>query len=461
MIDGLRSALRAGALALIFVLSAGNVPAALAAPQELTPDQVRSLAIAAHEAHNAPLARALALALLQRDPNDVLALQILAAAYYAMNGFQDAGETAIRAFRLAKDPRDRHDSARIASEALFRQGRLGAARFWLRRASDFAQDEADRQSDVTAFQGIGRMQRFHYSLDGSISPSSNVNGGSASDTLVLFGLPFRLTPDAQALSGTVASLAFDGQYRLSETERQRLMLGFSLKAKHNWLSARAQRAAPAAKGSDYDFASLDLTLSETFLPEGAKGPYDLSLALGRNWYGGDPLTDHARLGLSKRFVDAEKARQISLFGTLERQYRLDNALRSATVLTFGTEFVKERANHDLYRLRASVENARSNASDVDHKALQLSASYTWAGLVPGVEVTGALELVGRDYDRSVYRIGGRRDLEGNLSLSFFFREKQVMGFAPVVTFSAGGVSSNVSLFERRDLGVELGIRSAF
>jgi tetratricopeptide (TPR) repeat protein len=66
----------------------------------------------------------------------------------------------------------------------------------------------DVQANVDRFLGaIRSLQTFSYGLSFSLAADSNLNAGPATDAVSLYGLPFQLSPNAQANSGV--GLAFD------------------------------------------------------------------------------------------------------------------------------------------------------------------------------------------------------------------------------------------------------------
>lgn len=431
-----------------------------ASAEELTPDQTRALAITAHNQHQPALARDLALVLLQRDPNDTVALQVLAASYFALGDFDHAADAGKRAYRAATTTQFSHDAAMIVAETQFKRGKVGNARLWLRRAAQYSQTPQERDLAIRAFQGIGAQQKLKTNLSFGISPSSNINGGSSSDTLVLFGIPFTLSGDAQALSGYEAHGGASLTYTLSENKRHMTVIGANVEARAYKLSNKAKLQAPAAQASDYAFGALEVFVTHRFAPEGATGPVALTLVAGHNWYGGDALSNYLRSEVSREWrLSPTLGMQLS--GGLERQWRKDSDARSATVQTVGANFVQAMKNGDRLSYGLGLRNTDARSSDTRHRAVTANLGYALAKPIAGMALSGNISFEKRDYEFSFYSPDGRHDTSLNATISVVLPNLSYMGFAPQIDFTAAHTDSNVSLNQSSDFGIGLNLRSTF
>jgi hypothetical protein len=439
----------------------GRADAPAVAAEDLPPDQARGLMMAAHRGRNPVIARALAEVLLQRDPRDVQALQVLAASYYASGRPDLAVAAGRRAWAASGTSRQlRFDSAMIVAESQFSRKRIGASRFWLRRAAEYAPTAAGRDTAIRAFRGIAPQQRLRTRLDFGIAPNSNVNGGSSSDTLVLFGIPFTLSGDSQALSGIEYRSGLGLTYRLSEDRRHATDIGANLALREYSLTSEAEAQAPGAKGSDYAFAAAEVFVRYAFLPGQSTNPADVRLTLGHNWYGREDLSDYLRLDIGREWKTGERT-AFRLGAGVERQERYDRDDRSATIATLSGEFRGSLATGNGYAFGLSLRDVDARAVDTEHDAAILSVSYGWTRPVLGAEVTASLSVERRDYPRSAFAAGGREDTRMTAGLSLFFREMDYLGFAPQIDLRASRNASNVSLYDSLDLGISLGLRSSF
>lgn len=416
-------------------------------------EQARDLALAAHRAHDAPLAAALARALLARDPADATARMILASAYYATGRFDRAGIAGRKAYRDSPAGPQRHDAAMIVAEAAFKQAQIGAARRWLRRAAYFAPDAARRDLALRAFHGLERGQKFTWHLTGSVTPMSNLNGGTMVQNVSLGPITLPLPGELQALSGLRTHLGAEASYRFAESQRAAWTLGAGIDGALNRLSAAAQRQAPLARGSDYDFWALAATLQYRAQPKGWKSPWDAQLSAGHTIYGGADLSNTLGLRLGKDIALSQQAGLRAEFST-ERQFRLDDARRSVTLNAVDVVYRTRTAQGQIL-LGTGLTDARSESDSVTFQGVKLNLGYAFAEPKLGLFWQTELGLESRDYAT------GREDRALVLGVSAVAPQLQYMGFAPEVGLDYSRNRSNHLLYDSRELGFSLGVKSVF
>lgn len=104
------------------------------------------------------------------------------------------------------------------ASVLARAGNREGATYHLRMLADSAEDPGSRRRFESFIEQVDPDRPFTLSGFVSIAPSSNVNNGSASDTIYIAGLPFAIAPGAQAKSGLGVRGGLVGAYthRLGE-----------------------------------------------------------------------------------------------------------------------------------------------------------------------------------------------------------------------------------------------------
>ena len=103
-----------------------------------TPDQVRqAAAVALKQGRNAQ-AYSFSEALLQRDPQDRLALLIKSRSARSLGEFRDARLSARQAWKLAESDSQKYAASMVMAQALSSGGQKTLAKFWLRRAVQHA-----------------------------------------------------------------------------------------------------------------------------------------------------------------------------------------------------------------------------------------------------------------------------------------------------------------------------------
>lgn len=455
------------ALALVLGLVPAGLPGAgAAAPQTVTPDAMRALGFQALTDGDARRALRFADALLERDAADPAALILRARAARELADYGQSRQAARAAWAAAETAAQRYGAALAMAQALASDGRRTEAQFWLRRAAEAAPSPAARAIAMRDFQYVRARNPLQIRLDFSVAPSSNVNNGSRHQFIELFGLPFLLSPDAQALSGGTASAGVSLRYRLAESQVSRTELRLAGSYRHVWLSASSRAAAPTAKGSDYSFAALEAGLSQR--RRVGRGEISFGGTVGHNWYGGRDLSDYLRLDLGVEAPAAVEPGQFLhravLHGgvSVERQWRRDAPQRSADQISLTGGLAQPLASGDRLRLTAGWRHVSSRAADVSHQAVSARLGWDRAEPLPGgLRLSMGVAAEARDYGATAMAPQGRRDLRLEADLSVTFTRMDYLGFSPVLDLRATRSGSNVTLYDGRDYGVSLGFRSNF
>jgi tetratricopeptide (TPR) repeat protein len=444
-------------LALVAVALAGAQPAR--AETRLAPAAARTLAIQLAQEGELAAARALALALLARDPGDVTALILLSRVERDLGDHAAAAAAGRRAFRLAGTGEERFAAALATAQALSSDGRRTAAQLWLRRAAHVAPDARLRAVAIRDFRYVRARNPMSVELSFGLAPSDNVNGGPTSTTLVIGGVEF-VNPDAVPLSGITASVGADLGYTWDLAPATELRAGLSLSSSAVALSADARRRVPSARGSDYGGAGAALSLAFVHTPAGGRLRLGLEAEAGREWSAGAPLMDSLRLTASAEAA-LGPATRAAVRVAAEHQERLDHALRSADVLTFGARLTHALAGGGALDLDLVLGATDSRSAAIAHRAAGLDLGWTLARPVAGAETTLFASVAIRDFERPLFTADPREDLATGLGLRMVFRGLDVMGFVPRLELDARRNRSSVALYDTRAVALHLGIESSF
>jgi len=451
-----------GAALALGLLGAG---AAAAETLSLPVPAARGLARDAFRAGEFQLANQLANALLQARPGDTAALLLLAATEPLL-GRPEAGRKAGRAAWRSTDVEGlKHEAAFYTARAALFEGRYTAAQIWLRRAYETTEDAAKRDSIALDYQRLRAVNPWTSSLSFSISPSSNLNGGSSYDLLLIEDLPIYgfLSGSAQALSGTTATVEASLGYKVFRSRTQETVLGFTGLHSFNTLSSEAKQIAPDSTGSDFNQALVEISLEHRWATAPAPLPDSYALSAGKRFFGGEALDDYARLALQRDYSLSDTM-GLRLGTTVEQHWS-----QSGSADTLGVELSAQLATElpwgDALSFGLSGSEAYSDSDNQSYTGWQAIVAYEIAEPVGPVALTLSLGYEVSDYP--VYSIGifevpgGRRDEELSAALDMRFPTVSIMGFEPVLTVSGAWSNSNVSRFEGETLGLSLGFRSAF
>lgn len=448
-------AARLRAILICFLLA---LPVPGQAQMELPAAEARVLAAELLAAGNAQAAREIAIVLLRQDETDYGMLITLARADRALGRYDTATWAAIRAWETAATDKERYAAARVRAQVLSSAGNRTMAQVWLRRAAQIAPDEERRAIAIRDFRYVKSRNPLSTRLSFGARPSSNINNGSKSDTMVIGGLPFRLGGAARALSGVELSYGIETEYRQRVSETAVLRYGLSVEGRNYILSSEAKRQAPTARAEDFAYGAVELRFGGSFAELIGDGTTHFDLAVGRNWYGGDALSDFVRATVTQDVPLGDRdLLRLSLSG--EDQARKDNAIRSSTAVTTRGTWIRRMEGGQL-SFGLGWRETMSDSRSVAHSAALASAAYMFAEPVMGMRPTLSVNLEDRDYAGSAFGMA-RQDQRATLGLSLHFVEIDYFGFAPVLDLTMERNWSNIAIFDTEGLGLSLGVRSVF
>ena len=449
------------------------------ATAELTLDQARGLARHAFRSGNYRLANELAHGLLQANPDDVSAL-ILLAATEPFLGRPAAGRKAgARAWRLPEGRNLRHEIAFYTARAALREERFELTKLWLRRAYDTADGEVAQNRLARDFQQVRAISPWSGSLSLNLAPSSNLNGGSTWDWLLIDDrfVVGEMNGASQALPGWRATMRGAVSYKFRQSATGVTSLGFDLSHQAAFLSDEAKRMVTEVDPNDAtalvqtvrnsDLASSTARLSLTQIRRrGEAGVLDSArLSLGQHWVGHDPSARFLALDLGRSFpIGADGRNSLSFQAGAQREWSATGAAdRDLAFLRGSWHHVMEGGSS--LRLSFSRESVRSDGVNQDYGQWNIGAS--WSAAEPLGPARLSLHLGWRERDYASYRVGpfaapnGRHDDEWSATVSFNFDQFDYMGFSPVLSLTASETKSNITRFETRASGLSLGFQSRF
>jgi len=195
-----------------------------------------------------------------------------------------------KAYRTTNDPQIKFYAAQTVAQAHTGAGSLTRAQLWLRRARQFAPNAEIAERVAQDFGKLRAQNPWSTSLSFGITPTSNINNGSANSEFVLPGLPLILTisGDGRPLSGIQVSGGADVRYRVLTSENSATFLTASANALTYTLSQSARAQAPSAKGSDYSYGVLSFGVSHRHILAKGANPTEFALRNSRTWYRMDP-----------------------------------------------------------------------------------------------------------------------------------------------------------------------------
>ncbi|SDE45420.1 tetratricopeptide repeat protein [Limimaricola pyoseonensis] len=447
------TALAAAALLLALPL------AAPAAPASLSVERLRGLAVTALSENRLDEAEALSRRLLQYAPDEPTGLMISAEAALRRGDLDAAQGFAARAHPRLEGPA-RFRAARIVALAHARSGAYTRSQFWLRRALPDAPSPNARAELRRDYQAVRARNPLSMQFTFGVAPSSNVNGGSDTETLRLPGLPydFTLSGDARALSGATVSAGVALRYRLRADRSSMTSADLHLSGRTHFLSDAARRQAPEARGSDYAQASASVGLRHAWRQEGWSGPAELSLQLARDAYDDAPLSNRLRLALRRSFaIDGDTDLSLSAETTRVERLDLDDGWWKPG-LGVG---VTRALGRDRASLSLDWREARTDRPDLGYEGLTLAADYDFGRRFGPADLGVGLTAEWRDYQSSRYVLEEREDRRLTAEARIGMPRAERWGFHPEIRLEAGRNWSNADLYDEEVLSLDLGVVSSF
>jgi hypothetical protein len=429
---------------------------------ELSVEDARGFAAVLEAQGEREAAASVAASLLERDPTDASAWVVIARIRRAAGDTEGALEAARQANANADTDDERYAAAVELAAGNFVLDRGLIAQFWLRRAAQVAPTEELREAAIRNFRAVRAQTPWSWSLGFSVVPSSNVNNGSRADTILIGGLPFVLSGDARALSGLEITLTGSVVYRFEGLGGLPAEIYGGMAVQRVALSQDAKDQAPEANASDYAFDALEVGYSQVVSRWSDNVVLRAEGLIGRNRYGGEPLSNYIRGGGIARWVIGDRS-LATVSASLERQVRFDVSDRSAWVTRLdGRRIWQTNDAGDIFGITAGVSQAQSESIEIANNTVLFGVDYTWEEPVIGPATLGlGMNIEYRDYPESPFSSDGRQDTRAAIRATVGAPGWSYYGFGPTVTFEASRTVSNISLYDAEDFGVRFGITSVF
>ncbi len=442
---------------------------------DLTADDLRLIAQELLGAGDAAGAAAAAAALLARDPADLTALIIGAQAALETGRPAEAAILARRGFAAADDDIARYVAARLAARAHAEQSQFSRSQIWLRLARQNAPDAESAAAVAEDYALVRDANPLSLSLTFGISPSSNINNGSRSDTVELFGLELTLSEAAKALSGIQYEAGGTARYRLNATDRSATFAEVDLRSTTFTLSQASRNAlqrdidAALSRGlptddlprTGRDFASTTLSfglIHNRILSPGAR-PTAFTLRAGKTWYDGDPFQTFVDLGVSHSYSIGDRA-QLRLDAGLQKQFAED-AVQDTLTYSFNVGYSQLLANGDIVSVTVTDRINTSDDSERDNTTVRIGVGYDLARPIGDVRFGFGAAVEQRGFESSIYTDGGRIDRTATAQITAVFDQIEYYGFIPVVTLSGGRTFSDAARFDTDFGTIGFDLRSSF
>ncbi len=408
----------------------------------MSAERLRAAAYDVLTSGNPARARVMAEALLDRDPEDPLALRIGLEAAMQMDDNAAAADYGRRLWRLAETDADRAAVARLTALALARDERYAAAQIWLRRAAQNATTDEVSAEIARNYAQVRRANPVQLDFGLSLAPSNNVNGGSSADTVLLFGfLELDLSEDAKALSGWDYAANASLSWRIAEGERSLTRLAFGVDVDGYILSDESAERAPDHDPGDWLLTAVDLTLDHRWVsgPEEARGLSGVQAQVSASALGGE---DYARARSLSYWHTAPLGEDDSLRIRLtagQTEYRRIDTIADRASAEVQWNHVWEQG---ITGVSVGYGEAWSERDDYSYESTQLGVYHDFGSLTEGLSLSMSLTHEDRTYRT------GREDSTIAFGATARLDTVEFYGFVPKLSLTARQTESS---FDRYDI----------
>lgn len=345
-------------------------------------------------------------------PDDPAALILRAEAAIALGDFSGAARFARAAYYTQTSGVQKYAAARLVALAQSQLAQDSRAQLWLRRARQYAPNAQTAQSVADNYRFLRDRNPWSSSLQFGVTPSSNINGGSSKDSVIMLLGPFGLglsvfSEDTKALSGLAVSAGGNTSYRLAASNTAATFLTASANIRTYVLSRLTKERAPDVRGNDFSDATLVFGVTHRRVLRAGAQPTDFSLETGRTWSGGAPYIQFAEGSVAQSFtIDSDNRLSASL--SARRSVSLINDAPVSTV-SLNTRWQRSLQNNDRLSFGINLKRAKSDTLDSDYSAISYSANYDFADSFAGMRFGFGLNAETRDYGATRYHIIQRED----------------------------------------------------
>lgn len=429
-------------------------------------ENLRKAAVIAIREGDPATARRYAEGLIVRDQNDRNAHLILARAARDMGDIPPARAAARKAWQLAENDAQKFSAALITAQVLATAGKRTRAQLWLRRATEYAPNDALREKAKRDFRYVKQQNPWKTDLNFTFAPNSNINNGSARDrsrlnyavSELLFGEPieFDLSETSQAIAGIEIGGSMRTRYRFHQTPDTAHDAKLSLS--YRTFNITDDLGDADIKGSDFAYGTLSLGYGYRKLNKKRNGEFSTDLEAGQSWYGGARYASYTRLQAQQLVITAPR-QQLRFGAEVERQW--GQATPDRDLAGLSASITQSFASGNSGFLGVFAKATQSPEATVEYTEVVLRSGLALKKPIMGASVQFGLGASWRDYDVSRDAPEGRQDTRLFADVTATFKDIDYYGFNPSVTLSASTTDSNIGLYDVNRVGLSIGIKSAF
>ena len=310
----------------------------------------------------------------------------------------------------------------IIAACLVKEGKRAEAQKLVHNIARQLDEGAEKEYYVNWSNRLNRSREARLSVNGSLTPSTNVTRRTSRRT----GLGGILTEDSRAKKGIIAY----GQVQLTKPL-------FSSEKRHSQVSISPSFAYDTA--TELSYPTLGLSTRTTWRLD-AKNSVYIEPHIGRTWANSAPLFDEMRLGggLSRQIrPDLHSLSSVSL-----AKRNFTNSSRNA-FRTTAQQFLQYRLDEDN-KVSSTARLSNNNAKNRFYDEKELNLSLEWEHRFDSGFITSLGGTVGfRRFKRTIPLSAARRKDNYRSVLAGVSHEKvKLFGYRPQLTYQGQKQNSN-------------------
>jgi len=380
--------------------------------------------------------------ILQVTPNDNEAIFLTGLIAVAEKRYHDAAE----AFRriLATEPERERVRLELARAFFLAADYDNAERnFRFARAGDLPPETKTLIDQYLA--AILRLRQWSYSVALGVADDSNINGATNVRTINLYGLPFTLSDNARATSGSGVAIDLAGEWSP--------LIFANTKARFGGLLHRLEYS-----GHRFD----DMTVSAYAGPEFllSTSQYDALITSFRRWYGGEPYNEGVGLRGIASYVPTPAVQLSASIDAQTVTYRQETFL-NGPVYSGNLQVAYTISPASSVRLTSGIASQRAKSSGFGNNVYWVAMDY-YRDMPFGFSANVEPAYSWTNYDAAIAAFGAtRHDRTLALRLDMLNRRIEYAGFAPRVSYIYITQQSSIALYRFSRNQVQLGLTRQF
>lgn len=367
------------------------------------------------------------------------------------------------AFQLAKTDEQKYHSSLAIGLAQANRNRLLLAEYWLRKS--FNNTEHPRQVTLAAdlLNEVRRKSPFRLSLSFGVTPSTNINGGSLANKVLINNLEFTLDPNAKPVKGLGFNYALGLSYQKQIDPDVTFLWSANTAGVIYKIKPTAEQKKIGVKGSNFNSHQISTRMGFAF-GDGVENVLlrqTVFLAeLSQDWYGQEVLAKTIGI-IGRKAILLNDSSRLSFSLEFEKRFREDLKERSSTAQLGNIVYEKSIRNGDFLTAVVSGSSRSSASAEIANKKIGLHASYRFRPINKAFQPEFFLGYEKVSFNKPFLTSQRRKDDKVTLGVNVKLLKLSYFGFNPTLGYTFQNVSSNIDLHNSRSHIFKVGLESLF